>query len=62
MTSDSEFSFNQAIDFKPLTVEADESVIDVVNLLSQTKSSCVLVVERQKLIGIYINNMSYRSC
>lgn len=53
MTSDSKFSFNQAIDFKPLTVGADESVVDVVNLLSQTKSSCVLVVERQKLIGIY---------
>ncbi len=52
MTSD-DFPFNQAIDFEPVTVEADESVKDVVKLLSQSKASCVLVIEQQKLIGIY---------
>ncbi len=53
MTTESEFSLNQAIDFDPLTVAADESVDYVVSLLSETKASCVLVVEKQKLIGIY---------
>lgn len=53
MTSETDFPFNQAIDFKPVTVQVDQSVKDVVNLLSQSKASCVLVVEQQKLIGIY---------
>ncbi|MEM6752312.1 MAG: CBS domain-containing protein, partial [Cyanobacteria bacterium P01_C01_bin.38] len=53
MTSDSEFCLNQAIDFKPLKVGVNESVAYVVKLLSQTKASCVLVIEKQKLVGIY---------
>lgn len=53
MTLESEFSFNEAIDFEPLTVNADASVKDVVALLSQRKSSCVLVLQQRKLIGIY---------
>lgn len=53
MTSDSEFCLNQAINFDPLIVTVDRSVDYVVNLLSKTKASCVLVVEQQKLIGIY---------
>ena len=53
MTSESEFSLDQAIDFEPFTVKADESLKNVVTLLSKTKASCVLIVEQQKLIGIY---------
>ena len=53
MTSESEFPLDQAIDFEPFTVKADESLKNVVTLLSKTKASCVLIVEQQKLIGIY---------
>lgn len=53
MTLESEFSLSQAIDFQPLTVEANTSLKDVVILLSQTKASCVLIVEQQKLVGIF---------
>lgn len=53
MTSESEFSLNQAINFEPLIVKADVLLEDVVTLLCQTKDSCVLVVKQQKLFGIY---------
>lgn len=53
MTSESDFSLSQAIDFEPLTIEAGASLEYVVTLLSQTKASCVLVVKQQKLFGIY---------
>ncbi|MEM1395344.1 MAG: diguanylate cyclase [Cyanobacteria bacterium P01_H01_bin.150] len=53
MTSESEFSLTQAINFEPLRVKANASLEDVLTLLGQTKNSCVLVVEQQKLIGIY---------
>jgi len=53
MTSESGFPLTQAINFEPLRVKADASLEDVVTLLSQTKASCVLVVEQQQLLGIY---------
>lgn len=53
MTLESPFSLNQAIDFNPLTVEVNASVDDVITLLNQTKASCVLIVEQQKLLGIF---------
>ncbi|MDY6898212.1 MAG: CBS domain-containing protein, partial [Cyanobacteriota bacterium] len=53
MTSESAFLLTQAIDFEPLTVKADESLVNVVTLLSKAKASCVLVVQQQKLLGIY---------
>ncbi len=52
MTLESEFSLSQAIDFQPLTVEANTSLKDVVILLNQTKASCVLILEQQSLVGI----------
>ncbi|MEM9925975.1 MAG: diguanylate cyclase [Cyanobacteria bacterium P01_D01_bin.50] len=53
MALESEFPLSKAIDVQPLTVEANVSVRDVVSLLSQTKASCVLVIEKQKLVGIF---------
>lgn len=53
MTSESEFSWNQAIDFQPLTTEASASVKDVITLLNQSKVSYVLIVEQGNLLGIF---------
>ncbi len=53
MVSESGFSLTQAINFEPLRVKPNASLEHVVTLLSQTKASCVLVVEQQKLLGIY---------
>lgn len=53
MTSESGFSLSQAINFEPLRVKPNASLEHVVTLLSQTKASCVLVVEQQNLLGIY---------
>ncbi|AFY52762.1 diguanylate cyclase (GGDEF) domain-containing protein [Rivularia sp. PCC 7116] len=53
MTLKSEFCLNQAINFQPLTVEANALVKDVITLLSQNRASCALIVENRKLIGIF---------
>lgn len=53
MTSESEFSWNQAIDFQPLTTDASASVKDVITLLNQSKVSYVLIVEQGNLLGIF---------
>ncbi|MBV6625598.1 MAG: diguanylate cyclase [Rivularia sp. (in: Bacteria)] len=47
------FCLHQAINFQPLTIDASALIKDVISLLSQNRASCVLIVENQKLIGIF---------
>ncbi|MBW4520270.1 MAG: PAS domain S-box protein [Scytolyngbya sp. HA4215-MV1] len=44
---------NKVIQFSPPTVTADTPALDVIELMSQTRSSYVLVVEQQRLVGIF---------
>lgn len=51
MPNTSAFPLYRAIDRHPLTVTPDTPVYQAIALMSQARSSCVLVVDRQQLIG-----------
>src|SRR6476646_4795465 len=53
MPTSSTFPLHQAIDHHPITVTPETPVLQAVTLMSQTRASCVLVVEEQQLVGIF---------
>ncbi|MEB3830985.1 diguanylate cyclase domain-containing protein [Phormidium sp. CCY1219] len=53
MIDNTAFSIHLAIDRHPLTVTAETRVSEVIVLMSQERSSCVLVVQGRKLLGIF---------
>lgn len=53
MLDNSAFSVNLAIERHPPLVTPQTRVTDAIVLMSQARSSCVVVVEKQKLIGIF---------
>ncbi|GAC1502623.1 MAG: hypothetical protein NVS2B14_15260 [Chamaesiphon sp.] len=53
MLNYSAFLLHQAIDRHPLTVTPDTQVLQVVMLMSRLRASCVLVVAKQQLVGIF---------
>jgi diguanylate cyclase (GGDEF)-like protein len=46
-------SIAEAIEYNPLTVETNATIADVVKLMSQAASSCALVLNQERLIGIF---------
>lgn len=53
MLESTAFSVQLAIDRHPLTVTPDTPVSEAIVLMSQVKSSCAIVVEADKILGIF---------
>ncbi|MCT7970932.1 diguanylate cyclase domain-containing protein [Laspinema olomoucense] len=53
MLESTAFSVHLAIDRHPLTVTPDTPVSEAIVLMSQIKSSCAIVVEADKILGIF---------
>ncbi|HEY9711800.1 MAG TPA: CBS domain-containing protein, partial [Oculatellaceae cyanobacterium] len=51
--SDTQTLLDQAIDRHPLMVPAETTVSDAIATMSQTRASYTLIVEHQKLLGIF---------
>ncbi|MBW4430271.1 MAG: PAS domain S-box protein [Pelatocladus maniniholoensis HA4357-MV3] len=48
-------SIDSVIDFSPLTVTPDTSLFDVVTLMNQQQTNCVLVTDEMRLLGCFTN-------
>lgn len=53
MSESASLLIREAIEYQPLTVESNVTLQDVVNLMSQAATSCVIIVKQQRVIGIF---------
>ncbi|HEY9705461.1 MAG TPA: CBS domain-containing protein, partial [Allocoleopsis sp.] len=53
MMRQKKISLNQGINCQPLTVTSETKVFAAIKLMNQHQSSCVLIVNDHKLLGIF---------